>query len=82
MNPIDWARIWGWITTFLNLIFWQSFISEVIAVFIGVISALWINEWNERRKDKEKRMRLLDEIASEIAENSNNMFHWRGLPTK
>ncbi len=67
---------WG---NFINYSFWQSFLSEGIAVFIGVILALWVNEWNDGRKDKEKRLIILDILAEEVAENSNNMYHWRGL---
>jgi len=69
MIPIDWARIWGWIITFLNLTFWQSFASELIAVFIVVFAALWISNWSEKRKAGFKKDKIHSSLKGEVNKN-------------
>ena len=76
MAPIDWIIIWEWIIIFLNFTFWQSFVSEIIAVFIGVIAALWVSNWNESRKSKNKKEKILDIIYRELHQNRNILSQW------
>ena len=42
--------------------FWFSTISEFILIVLGILIALQINNWNEKRKDKKLEKILLNEF--------------------
>lgn len=44
-------------------------IGEIILVVIGILIALYINNWNEERKDKIKEQALLKEIHKDFKKN-------------
>ena len=44
-------------------------IGEIVLVVIGILIALYINNWNEDRKDLKKERRILANINSEFKRN-------------
>ena len=45
-------------------------IGEIVLVVIGILIALSINNWNEKKKDKSKELKYLTNISQEIKEDS------------
>jgi Family of unknown function (DUF6090) len=45
-------------------------IGEIILVVIGILIALSINNWNEKRKDNSKELKYLTSISQEIKQDS------------
>ncbi len=45
-------------------------IKEVIPIIIGILIALFINNWNEDRKDKKYLNQMFSSIESELEESS------------
>ncbi len=48
-------------------------IGEIFLVVIGILIALSINNWNEERKDRQKASKILEELATNIEYNIQNM---------
>ena len=46
----------------------KRFIKEIIPVLIGVLNALWINNWNEAKKDKEYIKNFYASLKKELKE--------------
>ena len=44
-------------------------IREIVIVIIGILIALFINNWNEERKDKEYRNQIFSSIEKELLES-------------
>lgn len=47
-------------------------VGEIILVVIGILIALYINNWNERRKEREKFDLILVEVENELINNIEN----------
>lgn len=43
-------------------------IGEILLVVLGILIALWINNWNEERKDKQQAENYLDRVESDLIE--------------
>lgn len=52
----------------------EKFIKDIIPVLLGVLIALWINNWNQTRKDKEYLTQLLSSINKELKESNNDII--------
>ena len=54
-------------------------IGEIILVVIGILIALWINNWNELRKDKLKDKQLINLLITDLnakrLENINTLYN-------
>src|SRR6056300_996818 len=48
-------------------------IGEILLVVIGILIALQINNWNEERQDLQKGIKILEELANNIAYNNKNI---------
>ena len=44
-------------------------VGEILLVVIGILIALWVNDWNEGRKDQDKRTALLASLSVEFNAN-------------
>jgi uncharacterized membrane-anchored protein YhcB (DUF1043 family) len=51
----------------------QSLIKEIIPVIIGILIALFINNWNEERKEREYVSKILNSIQSEVGETQEDI---------
>jgi len=58
---------------FFSVEFWQSFISNTLATFIGaglgILGALWLNRHQERSSEKERKKKILRLIHNELLGN-------------
>jgi hypothetical protein len=50
----------------LNTFNWTKFSLEFLSIFIAVVSAFALNNWNEHRKDAESEQKILREIKNGI----------------
>ena len=48
-------------------------IREIISVIIGILIALFVNNWNEERKDKEYLNQILSSIEKELIESKTDI---------
>lgn len=48
-------------------------IGEIILVVIGILIALSINNWNERRKDVKREIKMLYDIQNDVNKNIKNI---------
>lgn len=63
---------------------WRKYIIEFLSVFIAVISAFALNNWNDNRRDRNAEWNILEEIANglqqDIKDIKLNVYgHDRGL---
>lgn len=63
---------------------WRKYAIEFLSVFIAVISAFALNNWNDNRRDRNAERNLLEEISNglekDISDIKLNMFgHSRGI---
>jgi len=58
---------------FFSVEFWQSFVSNTLATFIGaglgVLGALWLSRYQERSSEKERKKKILRLIQNELLGN-------------
>ena len=66
---------------FFNLSFWQSIISNlcasVLGVGLGVFGALWLNNYVEKRTEKERKKKILKVLTEELKENLVILEMWQ-----
>lgn len=53
--------------------YFKSITKEIIPVILGVLIALFINNWNEDRKDRKYFNEILDSIESELVETEKDI---------
>lgn len=51
----------------------KEFIREIASVIIGILIALFINNWNEDRKDKEYLNQIFSSIEKELKESATDI---------
>ena len=51
----------------------KEFIKEIISVVAGILIALWINNWNENRKDRNYIEKISLSINKELAETNEDI---------
>jgi hypothetical protein len=49
-------------------------IGEILLVMIGILLALQVNNWNEKRKTEEKELKLLIELKDDLIETKNDLL--------
>jgi hypothetical protein len=59
-------------------------IGEIVLVMIGILLALQVSNWNQERKDRINKRKLLDNIYRDFIQNkmsfdSIKAIHYRGL---
>ncbi len=71
---------------FFNLEFWQSFISNAFATFIGaglgVLGALWLGKHQEESYEKERKKKILDLLFNELLINLSQLSGFQKSQTK
>ena len=50
-----------------------AFIKEIVPIIVGILIALYINNWNEERKDKDYINRISTSINKELTETNNDI---------
>ena len=63
---------------------WRKYLLEFLSIFIAVISAFALNNWNEQRRDNNAEQRILSEIAAGLEKDLadirlNKMGHEMGM---
>lgn len=53
--------------------YFQSFIKDIIPVIIGILIALFINNWNEERKERKYLNEILNQIELELKETQDDI---------
>ena len=65
---------------FFDTSFWQSFVSNAFATFLGagfgVLGALLLNNYLERRTEKERKKKILSVLQVELIENLTVLNGW------
>jgi hypothetical protein len=71
---------------FFNLEFWQSFVSNAFATFIGaglgVLGALWLSKHLEESSEKERKKKILDLLFNELLINLSRLSGFQKSHTK
>lgn len=52
----------------------KDFIKEIIPIVVGILIALWINNWNENRKDKNYIDKISISINKELLETNEDII--------
>jgi hypothetical protein len=52
---------------------WSKFLIEFISVFIAVVFAFYLNNWNDNRKDNNAEMKILDEISNGLTKDLDDI---------
>jgi hypothetical protein len=52
---------------------WSKFLIEFISVFIAVVFAFALNNWNDNRKDNNAEMKILDEISNGLTKDLDDI---------
>ena len=52
----------------------KAFIKEIIPVIVGILIALYINNWNENRKDKKYISQISSSINKELSETNKDLL--------
>lgn len=63
---------------------WKKYTLEFLSIFIAVISAFALNNWNDNRKDRESEQKFLIEISNGLTKDledvkSNKYGHEIGI---
>ena len=45
---------------------WKKYVFETLSIFIAVISAFSLNNWNQNRRDKDAEIGILKEVRNSI----------------
>ena len=53
----------------------RAFIKEIVTIIVGILLALWINNWNESRKDKKYINQISSSINKELKETSEDITY-------
>ncbi len=60
--------------------FWESFLSNALATFLGAIVgvpiALWLSGYQNRRTEKEKRKKILSLLKTELEYDQGHVSDW------
>ena len=71
---------------FFNVEFWQSFVSNALATFIGaglgVLSALWLSKHQEKTSEKERKKKILRLLLDEMLTNLTLLSGFQQSQTK
>ena len=51
----------------------KSFLTEIITIIVGILVALFINDWNDNRKDKSYIDKMLVSIHKELYDSSEDI---------
>jgi hypothetical protein len=52
---------------------WSKFLIEFISVFIAVVFAFYLNNWNDNRKDNNAEIKILDEISNGLTKDLDDI---------
>lgn len=52
----------------------KAFVKEIIPVIVGILIALYINNWNENRKDKKYISQISSSINKELSETNKDLL--------
>lgn len=52
----------------------KTLITEIIPIVVGILLALWINNWNENRKDKNYINQISSSIDKELSETTEDII--------
>lgn len=55
---------------------WKAALGEVVLIFVGVVAALYFENWNEERKERKDELEILSELREDFS------FNERELTTK
>lgn len=64
-----------------DLSFWKDFLSNSLATFLGALIgipvALWINNYQGRREEAERKNKILHLLTQELLMNFGALAHWK-----
>ena len=52
---------------------WRKFIMEFVSIFIAVLSAFSLNNWNENRRDNQASIKILTEISNGLQKDLDDI---------
>lgn len=63
---------------------WEKYLFEFLSIFVAVLLAFALNNWNDNRRDRRAELKILTEISNGLAKdttdmNINMMGHRQGL---
>ncbi|MBI5839507.1 MAG: hypothetical protein HZB19_05340 [Chloroflexi bacterium] len=71
---------------FFSLEFWQSFVSNALATFIGaglgVLGALWVSNYQERKSEEERKKKILKQLFNELVLNLTHLSGFQKSQTR
>jgi hypothetical protein len=71
---------------FFSIEFWQSFVSNTFATFIGaglgVLGALWLSGYQEKSSEKERKKKILRLLFHELLVNTSYLSGFQKSQTK
>jgi hypothetical protein len=71
---------------FFSIEFWQSFVSNALATFLGaglgVLSALWLNKYQEETAEKQRKKKILRLLFNELLTNMTQLSGFQKSETK
>lgn len=53
----------------------KAFFKEIVPVIIGILVALYINNWNENRKEKKYMNQMLSSITKELKDSNDDIAY-------
>lgn len=71
---------------FFSLEFWQSFVSNALATFIGaglgILGALWVNNYLEKKSEEERKKKILKQLFNELVVNLTHLSAFQESQTR
>ena len=54
---------------------WVHALGELCLIVAGILIALWINDWHDRRKDREAELNILRDMHASLVEDTADFAH-------
>lgn len=71
---------------FFSIEFWQSFVSNALATFVGaglgVLGALWVSSYQEKKSEEERKKKILRQLFNELLINLTQLSGFKKSEAK